>query len=436
MRRETRATQIDLTWYILNTLREHAGKKATRVKKTHFYGYNIVGAGFLIQAAGGGAMATYGIFFNYIQNEFGWDRALISGATSVLFLVMGTAGIVAGRLTDRIGPRVIMTVAGVLLGLGYILMKPLAIPVQLYLAIGVFVGLGMSAQDVPTLSTVARWFVRRRGMMSGIVKVGTGVGQLVFPIVVGALIAGFGWRNAYLWMGVVVLAVIVLAAQILRRDPGRMGLLPDGDPASNAEQVRKMESGLSSRAALRTLQFWLVCAANFAMVFCLITTLVHLVPHAIDIGVESGRAGVLLSVIGGVSIVARLGMGTAADRIGARKAFFVCFVVLLVGFLWLRGASSLWMLVVYAALDGFARGGSFAVISPMVAELFGTRAHGYLFGIVNFAGTLGGALGPLVAGRIFDVSQSYQWTFLLLAAFSAAGMVLLACLKPLPARSE
>ena len=406
------------------------------MRKSHFYGYNIVAAGFLIQVAGGGSMATYGIFFNYIQAEFGWERALISGATSAAILVMGTAGIIGGRLTDRIGPRLVMTVAGVCMGLGYVLMRSLGTPIQLYVAIGVLVGLGMSAQDVPTLSTVARWFVRRRGMMTGVVKVGTGVGQLVFPLAVGALVIAYGWRNAYLWMGVVVLLAIVLAAQMLRRDPGRMGLMPDGEPAGDEGKAVTGEPGLSSRTALRTRQYWLVCAANFAMMFCLITMLVHLVPHAIDTGVEVERAGILLSVVGGVSIVARIGMGTAADRIGARKAYLVCFLVLLIGLLWLRGAASLWMLVAYAALDGFARGGSFAVMSPMVAELFGTRAHGYLFGIVNFAGTCGGALGPLVAGRIFDVSQSYQTAFLLLVVLAAVGLALLACVKPLSTRRD
>jgi len=404
------------------------------MRKRYFYGYNIVGAGFLIQAAGGGAMATYGIFFNYMQTEFGWDRALISGATSVTFLVMGSAGIVCGRLNDRIGPRLIMTVAGVVLGSGYLLMCPLTSPVQLYLAMGVLVGVGMSTQDVPTLSTVARWFVRRRGMMSGIVKVGTGFGQLAFPLAAGALIAAFGWRNAYLFIGISVLVTVVVAAQVLRRDPGRMGLRPDGNIVAQGAETRDREEGLSFRAAVRTRQFRLLCCANCLMFYCLITMFVHLVPHAVDTGITIGRAGMLVSVMGAVSMVARLGMGAAADTIGARRAYLVCFAVLLAGFLWLRTASAMWMLVLYAAADGFARGGSFAVMSPMVAELFGTRAHGSLFGIVNFAGTLGGALGPLVAGRMFDLTRSYQSTFLLLIVLAAAGLVVTALLKPVPIR--
>ncbi|MBN1856460.1 MAG: MFS transporter [Dehalococcoidia bacterium] len=399
--------------------------------KRYFYGFNIVAAGFFIQAAGGGALATYGIFFNFIQGDFGWERATISGATSVTFLVMGTAGIICGRVTDRIGPRLIMTVAGLVLGSGYLLMSALTSPVQLYIAMGILVGLGMSTQDVPTLSTIARWFVRRRGMMSGIVKVGTGFGQVAFPLVAGALIAAFGWRNAYLFIGFAVLAMVVVAAQVLRRDPGSMGLRPDGEVAVPGSERRVQEEGLEYRVAVRTRQFWLICVANFLMVYCLVTMLVHLVPHAVDMGITVGRAGLLVSIMGGVSMAARLGMGTAADRIGARRAFLVCFIVLLVGFLWLRSATAMWMLVLYAAADGFARGGSFAVISPMVAELFGTRAHGSLFGIVNFAGTVGGALGPLVAGRTFDLHQSYATVFVLLVVFAAVGILVTLFLKPI-----
>ncbi len=406
------------------------------MRKRYFYGFNIVAAGFIIQAAGGGALATYGIFFNFIQADFGWERAAISGATSVTFLVMGTAGIICGRLTDRIGPRLIMTVAGLVLGSGYLLMHSLSSPVQLYVAMGVLVGAGMSTQDVPTLSTIARWFVRRRGMMSGIVKVGTGFGQVAFPLAAGALIAAFGWRNAYLFIGFAVLAMVVVAAQVLRRDPGRMGLRPDGDIAVPGTDTRVYEEGVAFKVAIRTRQFWLVCSANFLMVYCLITMLVHLVPHAVDLGISVGRAGLLVSVMGGVSVFARLGMGTAADRIGARRAFLVCFVVLLIAFLWLRSASAMWMLVLYAAADGFARGGSFAVISPMVAELFGTRAHGSLFGVVNFAGTVGGALGPLVAGWAFDLHQSYGAVFVLLVVLAATGSAVTLLIKPVAKSKE
>lgn len=104
------------------------------------------------------------------------------------------------------------------------------------------------------------------------------------------------------------------------------------------------------------------------------------------------------------------------------------------GLLWLQVANSMWMLVIYAVADGFARGGNFAVISPLVAELFGTRAHGALFGLATFVGTIGGALGPVLTGRIFDTTGSYDIAFALLAGLIAIGFVLTLLIRPLPER--
>ena len=198
------------------------------MKTRYFYGYNIVAAGFVIQGVVIGAMFTYGVFFKDFQSDFGWSRATISGASSLAFLIMGAAGILAGKLNDRIGPRVLIVASGISLGLGYLLMSHLQALWQLYLLYGVLGGIGFSAPDVIVLSTVTRWFVRRRGMMSGIVKVGTGAGQLLVPLIATALIAVYGWRNAYLIIGALALITLVAVAQILRRDPQGIGLQPDG----------------------------------------------------------------------------------------------------------------------------------------------------------------------------------------------------------------
>ena len=404
------------------------------MRKPLYHGYNIVGAGFLIQAAGGGALATYGVFFTHLQAEFDWSRAAISGATSITILLMGTGAILVGRLNDRIGPRLILYASGLLLGVGYVLMFQLQHLWQLYAAIGVVVGMGMSTQDVVILSTIARWFERRRGMMSGIVKTGTGLGQLAFPIVIAVLIAAYGWRQAYLLMGLAVLVMAMGMAHLFRRDPSSAGQVAIGRQAAAVALKTDAEEGVTSSAGVKTRQFWFLCLSEFTLSFCIMTTLVHLVPHAQDGGVSVGRAGLLVSVIGASSIISRLAMGSASDSMGSRRAFSVCFGVLLLGLLWLQVANSMWMLVIYAVADGFARGGNFAVISPLVAELFGTRSHGALFGLATFVGTIGGALGPVLTGRIFDTTGSYDIAFALLAGLIAIGFVLTLLIRPLPER--
>ena len=400
------------------------------MKEKYFYGYNIVAAGALTQAVCIGAMFTFGVFFKEFEATFGWSRALVSGASSLAFFVMGAGGIAAGILNDRMGPRLLLTVSGISMGFGYILLSQMNKPWQLYLLYGLMVGIGLSTHDVLTLSTVARWFVKRRGLMSGIVKVGTGFGQLVVPMIGTALIAAYGWRSAYMIIGAAVLAGLVLSAQFMKRDPGELGLKPDGGlGGADGSQSGQPETDLSFKEARRTRPFWILCLAEFTIFFCLLTIVVHIVPFGRDQGLSAGTASGVLATLGGVSMLGRAGMGGIIDRIGGKKSLLVCFIILLASLCWLQLSSQAWMLYVFALFYGFTHGGFFTVMSPTVAELFGTRSHGTLFGLILFCGTLGGSVGPLLTGYLFDVTDSYRLAFVLLMALAFIGFVLIAFLR-------
>ena len=377
-------------------------------------------------------MFTYGVFFKEFQAEFGWSRAAISGASSLAFLTMGLVGVIAGKMNDRIGPKVIIVISGISLGIGYLLMSGLQALWQLYLIYGVLVGIGFSTHDVITLSTVARWFIRRRGMMSGIVKVGTGSGQFLVPLIATLLIEAYGWRNSYLIIGSVALLIFVAVAQVLSRDPQGIGLLPDGNSNESCDNGNSSpKESVTLRAAARTRQFWTICVAEFAIFFCLLTIIVHIVPHAMDLGLTLPTAVGVLSTIGGVSMLGRIVIGTANDKIGGKRSLVICFILLLCGLFWLYLANEAWMLFVFAVIYGFAHGGFFTVMSPMVAEFFGTGSHGVLFGIILASGTMGGAAGPLMAGYTFDVTGSYWTAFFVLTLLAVIGFVLILLLQPL-----
>jgi len=394
------------------------------LKTKYFYGYNIVAAGFFIQAVSIGAMFTYGVFFKELQQEFGWSRALISGASSLAFFIMGAGAIIAGTLNDRIGPRIILTVSGISQGLGYLIMSQMNAPWQLYLLYGLFAGIGFSTHDVITLSTIARWFVKYRGMMSGIAKIGTGAGQFLVPLVATMLISSCGWRNAYLIIGGVVLVALVAVAQLMKRDPRKIGLLPDGnkevikDKASSGE-----DHGLSLREAIRTVQFWGICLSEFAVFFCIFTVIVHIVPHALDRGIKPAIAASVLSTIGAVSMVGRFVMGTINDKIGGKRSLITCFIIMIGGLILLQFAGSLWTFFLFAVVYGFAHGGLFTVMSPTIAEFFGMGSHGQLFGAVLFIGTIGATLGPIVTGYVFDISGEYRVAFMALTVFAIVGLI-------------
>jgi len=391
----------------------------------YFYGYNIVASSFGIQAIGIGTIQTFGVFFKPILADFGWSRATLSGAQSIALIIVGFFSILVGRLNDKFGPRVLITLAG-FLGLGCIFMSRLNSIWQLYLFYSVFVGIGLSAIDIVPLSTLMRWFVRRRGMMTGIVKMGTGVGQFVMPLVASIFITRYGWQTSYIIIGISVIVLLISIGQPLRRDPASMGLLPDGDEESQATSSKSTEAGFYLHEALRTRQFWTICLTYLATMFCLLTVIVHIVPHVTDIGLSSTAAAGILSAIGGISVVGRFLTGMAIDRIGNKLAMIICFIFLISALLWLQQARELWMFFLFTVVYAFAHGGLYTTISPIVVEYFGLRSHGGLFGIVFFSSALGGAIGPVVAGHIFDITESYSiafWTCTAVAT-TALGLVL------------
>ena len=387
-----------------------------------FYGYYIVISSIILLAVIHGVYSSYGAFFSSLQSEFGWTRVVTSGVHSLGFAMSGLGAMVFGRLNDRFGPRRILTIGGVLFGLGYFLMSHVSGTWQLYLTYCLVISIWPSATDVILLSTTCRWFVYRRGLVSGLVKTGTGIGIMLVPLLASHLISCYGWRTAYTLLALMAMVFILPLTQVLRRDPAQKGLKPYGDDA--AIQTGLGEEGFSFSEAVRLKQFWMLCAALFMVWYCANSLMVHVIPYAMDSGVPSIQAAALLSIIGGTSIVGRVVMGGTGDRTGARKAFAITFCILLAALLWLYFSTELWQLRAFVVVYGFAHGGFFGLLAPLVAELFGTRSHGALFGTVTFWGMMGGAVGPVIAGYIFDVTQSYQPVFLILIIVSSIGLAL------------
>ena len=371
-----------------------------------------------------GLLFSIGLFFNVLEDEFGWSRTLLSGSTSLAVLVMGMLAFFGGRLSDRYGPTAVLGTTGLLYGIGFGLISVIGEPWQLVALFGIFIGLGLSTHDVVTLSTIARWFERRRGTMTGVVKVGTATGQMVLPPLTALLMVGLGWRNAVLVLGVAA-AVLLLAAALSMKHP------PESrSPDRRSPRLRSGAGAPELAEVRRSRAFWTLCATQFLFFPSLVTVPLHVAVHGMDLGMTHTTAATLLTVIGGASIAGRLTIGTSVDRIGGRNAYVLCFVPLLIGLLALLAVETPGLLFPAVAVYGFAHGGFFTVVSPTVAELFGTRAHGAIFGGILFFGTLGAATGPIVAGRIFDVTGSYAWAFTGLAAMGVLGLVLATSLPP------
>ncbi len=397
---------------------------AKKEKPNFFYGYIVVVAMFFIQILSFGLYNTRGIFFVQLSTEFGWTRAVTSGPFSLAAFMFGLVSIIAGRLNDKFSPRLVMTIFFLVLGSGYVLMSQVNAVWHFYLFYGVIIGVGMSGSDVPVLSTLARWFVKKRGLMTGITKVGAGLGMLSMPLVTNWLISNYEWRIAYLIIGLVLLVVLVSAAQFIRRDPSQIGQLPDGEKVTEVSPASE-DREISLRQAMHTRQFWLLTAVYFLFNFCVFTVMTHIYPHAVDLGISETVAANFLATVGGASIIGRLAMGSASDRIGNKLAMIIGLIILAVALLWLQLANETWELYLFVALYGFAHGGLFTLISPMTAELFGLGSLGTILGVLTFLGTVGGTIAPVAVGYIFDATGSYQLGFIITAAASIIAVLLM-----------
>jgi MFS family permease len=401
------------------------------VSSGFFYGYVIVFAAFLSMIVLWAVYYSFGVFFKPILNEFGWTSAMTSGAFSLSSLISGFLTIFIGVLTDKIGPRKVMSLTGFLLGLGYILMSKVDSAWHIYLYFGIIIGAGMGGSFVPLMTTVARWFEDRRGLMTGIVAAGIGIGAFVGPPISTRLIGAYGWRVSFLILGITVLALVVLSAQLLKRDPAEIGDVPYGGGKGGQAGFQKVDEGLSTGQALHNWQAWVLLGMIVCFGYSVFSVMVHIAPHAIELGMPASRAAAILATIGGVSIIGKVAMGRAVDIIGSRKVFMIGFIMMSAALFWLGSAKLAWGLYVFACFFGFAYGGSVSSESPIVAELFGLRSHGSIMGLVGASFTFGGAFGPFLTGYIFDVTGAYLVGILVCAGLCLVGFFLATLLKPI-----
>lgn len=414
-----------------NKAQHHPGRESR-----FFYGHLIVTLSFLIMVVSIGAHNSFGVFLKPILSEFGWTRAMTSTAFSLSMIVSGLLGVLVGGLNDRFGPRVVLSVCGCFLGLGYVLISQIGALWQLYLVYGLIIGIGMAGAWVPIVSTVARWFAKRRGIMTGLVVAGQGIGTLIAPPMANLLISTYGWRMSFIVLGSVVLIVVVLAVQFLRREPSQNRPTAYGHYENEVNYLKSTPESLTFNESLRTTQFWIFAFMLFCFGFSMFSIIIHIAPHATELGISSADAANILGTAGGLSIVGNAILGFASDRAGNKKIFAVSFILMSAVLVWLALATSQWQLYLFACVFGFAYGGLAAIESPLAAELFGLKSHGLIYGIASIGFTVGAAVGPVITGHIFDITDSYKTAFLACAATSAVAFILALTLKPTGIKSS
>ena len=399
---------------------------AMKLKRLH-YGWVMVILSIFVQAVHIMMIYAFGVFLIPVTMEFNWERGALSAALSITMLVGGSLSIFTGRLCDKYGPRPLVTVGGLAAGTAYLLMAQISSLWQAYLIWGLLLGIAWSCLTIPVTSTIPRWFHKRRGIAQGLTMTGIGLGGVIWPPLAQWLISSYSWQQAYIIVGLATIIILIPLAQFMKHSPQRMGLKPYGeDEPADEQSPASVMGGISLQQVIKTGRFWIFGFITFAFLFCIQPIVVHITPHAVDIGISAMVAAIIPSIIAAVSLIGRVGIGSISDKVGPRPALTACVVLFTLAMVWLLFAKEAWMLYVFAVISGIAYGGETAVMTLVPAELFGLKYLGAIAAATMFFGTVGAAIGTPSGGAIFDVTGSYQLAFLIWLILG--GLAIILCL--------
>ena len=420
-------------------------------RRRFFYGWVIVAVAFLgdLVAAGIGFYG-FGVFLKPMSQEFGWTRAMTAGALTFRSIISGLTAPLVGTLVDRRGPRLIMTVGGALGGLGFVLLSRMSELWHLYLVYGLLGAVGMiGVGGLVSNSTIAKWFIQKRGRAIAIATTGLSLGGVVFTPLTERLIALLGWRGAWVILGIIAWALVIpTSAAFMRRRPEDVGLLPDGlDQASSGKEPSKsitvqlkqkvfVERTWTLQEALHTRALWLIVLAFNMAGLSAAAIPFHHVAYVTDRGFTSTQAALSLTVFAFCAAVAKLIWGFVAERIHMRYCVMGVYLGSALALLLLLNARSIETIFAFSVLFGLSFGGQ-VVLNPLTwANYYGRDFLGTILGVVQPFTMIASAVGPLFAGYVYDVTKSYQRAFFtfLLGFLLGAGFMYLA--KPPSKRNQ
>jgi len=392
------------------------------LKRIH-YGWIMVFSAAGILASHALIFYSFGIFLRPITEQFNWDRGALSAAVSIGMLVSGPFSIVAGRLSDRYGPRLLVTASCIISGLALLLMSQVSELWHVYLIYGTAMSIGGSGCVVPLTTTIPRWFRQRRGTALGLTWTGIGVGGIIAPMLSQWLISAYDWQMAYIVIGIINLLIAVPLAQLLKTNPRQLGIQPYGETSIDSEKVESLSESLTLKQAIRTGRFWLFGLIMFCFIFIIQVMMAHIAPHAVDVGISATLAASIVSIWAAVSLFGRNTAGFLSDRIGATLSIVLYLGVMALALLWLLFATDIWMFYLFAVIYGIAYGGVVPLQTLVTGELFGIRYLGAVMATLMLIGSAGGALGAPLAGTIFDINGSYQLAFIICLVMVILGII-------------
>jgi MFS family permease len=382
--------------------------------------WGLLAASMVIVGVAMGSLFSIGVFLAPIQASTSWSRTDISAVVLLAWVTLGIGSFLWGALSDRTGPRVVVGVGGLLLGLGLVLASRAATVGQFTLAYGGLVGLAVGAFYTPLTTVISAAFARNRGLALGLISAGAGLGNFAIAPLIRWLITAYDWRTAMLLLGDLSWLVTIPLALVVRAPAVRMGRVV---VAAGAER------DLALAAVVRSPQFWLIALVHFACCVAHSGPIFHMVANATDHGVGMMSAAVVFGTAGLASIIGRIATGLIADRLGAKRTLVAALalqapaILLYVG---IQGAASFYLLGI---VFGVAYGGVMPLYALLTREYFGQRAMGGAYGAIYMLQAIGMGLGTFGGGYLYDRLGDYAAMFTSAAAIAAAAMLLSLALR-------
>ena len=402
-----------------------------------YYGWIMVGVVSAMRVLGGG-LHGYGftVFFLPVSQDLGLNRAQTSLAFSLARAEGAIEAPIIGYVVDRFGPRPLMVAAALLAGIGYISLSwvnSYAGFLIIYLGL---ISLAYSAGFIQTPMVVANnWFIRKRARAMTVVGSAVTVGGMVITPVLALIVHRWGWRSGTFIAGCVFLLICIPLSLQVTRSPESVGLLPDGDSVGDAQTPGKNAAlrsvpDVSAVDALKTLPFWCLAGSMLARVATQSTMMVHFIPIMVWKGIGQEHAAFLLSIFAGLNLVTHFVLGWIADRVNKPKLLSLWMTLPIIGIVILRTGDSLWSLwlftIFFSTLDA-----AFPVTWATSGDFFGRKYFATIRGNMTFIYMWGSALGPVLAGYLYDQTQSYGMILWVIVATLSVSLLLTALLiKP------
>jgi MFS family permease len=402
-----------------------------------FYGWWIVLACFIIGIYTGG-IVFYGFtaFIDPLVREFGWSYTEISFALSLRGIEMSFLSPLIGFLVDRYGPRRLVFLGVITIGLGFFMMSFTQSLWMFYASFVLIAFGGGGCTSVVFMRVVTSWFQRKVGLALGIMASGFGASGLIVPLIV-YLIDAFGWRTALILLGAGTLIVCIPFAFVIRDTPEACGLHPDGrksdPPVAGHSGKRDEETGdFRFRDALKHKAFLALAASEFLRMMAVAALVTHIMPYLNLLHIPRTTAGLITGAIAVLSIFGRFGLGWLADLFDKRIIMVAAFSLLSLGFFFFCYVEIPWVMIVFLLVFPVGFGGTVVLRGAILREYFGRQAFGRLLGIVMGAAAAGGMIGPTLAGFIFDTTGSYYYTWVSLGIASSLSVLLMLFIGPKP----